>query len=235
MENPAIQKSSLIDERPSSPESMTSPSSVASAEDQKGNNSLPETGLKVDIPEEGRDIEKKEELIYRLGKMRGWKSFLFLGIGVPACLLTPAVVLIYKDRNYLPTITPLPIQELVAIPAQVVRFSLWLGLSWFTYIMSWFTISLLPGLITRFFTIFRGSLPTDIRDSLHYIPALQPVSTYLITSLVSMVGFRFFFFQMGLVPWWSTVFLILEMCSIFASVFFLQRVFIHKLANDLHQ
>jgi hypothetical protein len=205
----------------------------SSAADPSGPPPLP---AQLTIPIEKEDVLLEKESLFRsLTKMHGWKSFLFLGFLIPLLILSPSAILIGLDQNNIPNLSSRNVEELVTITALTVRFSIWGGIVFFAFVFQWFFISLLPGLITRIFILFRGLCPINIRNNLHYIPTLQLHATYLITGIFSVVTFRTIFSQTDLIPWWNTFAQILESIRIFSAVFFMQRFFIYKLANNLHE
>lgn len=179
-----------------------------------------------------------------LRKMRGFKSFLFLILG--GVILFGSAALYLKLSNQFDIDLSIPSEErevesfnkINSINSQIARWSVWVTLVWVAYVFTWFFVSLLPGLIVYGITLIFGYCSEQMRLKLEYISALQPWIVWVAWQVLATISYYILFNQMKhkLAPkYWLYVFQFLFCATIFFAVFFVQRLFVQKIAFDFHK
>jgi hypothetical protein len=191
------------------------------------------------------DEEESTFCFPSIRKMRGFKSFIVLILGGIILFGSAALYLMLSNGfNIIDLSTPSEEQEIEffnkinSTDAQISRWSVWITLVWVAYVLIWFFVSLLPGLIIYGIILIFGYCSEQMRLKIEYITALQPWIVWGVWQVLATVSYFILFIQMKhrLAPkYWWYMFQFLFCTSIFSAVFFAQRLFVQKIAFDFHK
>jgi small-conductance mechanosensitive channel len=182
------------------------------------------------------ELEEDTFCFPNIRKMRGWKSFIILLLGGTILFGGAAVYLIIKNpENTISLLENDPV-KLTAIEPHIVRWSIWITFLWIIFILLWFFILILPGIIINVVTASFGyRLSQRIQENVEYLNALHKWIVWFVWQVLALISFQVFFIRKDLVSLWISVDNYLNCALIFSFVFLVQKFIIQKIAFNFHQ